>query len=297
MVLYLIVIMCMRIIQSVFNKRASMILPDSISVYVKYMMLLNIMAACFSALTLLLAHDFSKINLQTVWMACGSGICLVLNSYCGIKALTGGTIVLGSVFSTAGILLPCLLGIFLFDEPMSVWQWACVAGLIVSAVLLIDSSKKTYAGFSPKTLVYLLGSFFTNGMVMFFQKLFGILQPDGSVSLFSFLTFLLPSIALFVFSLFLKTEKTEIAGQKEHFPKVLFGYALLLAFAVFVIQQLVTLLTPRLSSVLLFGLVNGGATVIAVLVGAVLYHEKLTIKSILGVILGVFALICLKAFS
>lgn len=72
-------------------------------------------------------------------------------------------------------------------------------------------------------------------------------------------------------------------------------YISFLAFAVFVIQQLVTMLTSVMPSVVLFTIVNGGAAIIAYIVGAVMYKESVTLKSALGVLIGIIALVLIKA--
>ena len=291
-VLYIFIIMCMRVLQSLFSKKAALVIPEGIRAYVFYVFLSNLFATGFSMLALIGARNFSGFNLQALIIATCSGLFLTLGSLCSIKALRGGTIVLNSIFSTAGLIIPCILGIFLFNEPLSVIQIFCIVAVLVSTVMLIDSSKKISGSFSLKTLLYLLCSMFSNGMVMFCQKLFGMLQPDGNVSLFSMLTFLIPSVVLVASLIFLPKEKTDT----NPFPKKLVLYAVYLAFAVFIIQQLVTMLTPVLPSAVLFTLVNGGATVIAAIVGALMYKEKITIKSATGIVLGIAALVIIKTF-
>ncbi len=290
--LLLFIIMLMRVVQSVYNKKACQILPDGPKNYVFYIMIMNYLSAGFAVLLLVGGRNFSGFNAQAVLIAACSGVFLALNSLCGIIALQGGTIVLNSVFSTAGLIVPCVLGIFTFNEPMSYVQIGCIAILLVAAVLLIDSSKKIYNGFSVKTLVGLIGSMVTNGMVMFCQKLFGESQPEGNVSLFSMLTFLIPAIVLNIVYIFMPRDHKDAPA----FPKKLVLYAAYLAFAVFIIQQFVTLLTPMLSSAVLFVLVNGGATVISAVVGMALYKEKITLKSSFGIILGIMSLVIIKFF-
>ncbi len=297
-VTYIFIIMLMRVIQSVYNKRAVLIIPNGVRPYIAYTMLYMLFASIFGLFSIAMEGAFLKINSQTIIIAACSGLCLAINSICAIKALEGGTIVLNSLFGTAGIIIPCFLGIFLFDESMSIMQIVSIAILFVSAVLLINSSKSIFKRFSPSTLMYLTGHFLSNGLVMLCQKLFGELQPDGNVSMFSMLTFLIPAIVLGIILLFI--EKNNIEGSKatiKILPNKLFIYAVLLAFAVFIVQQLVTLLTPLVSSAVLFTFVNGGATVIGAIVGAVWYKEKITAKSTVGIILGVAALVCIKVFE
>lgn len=291
-VLFIFAIMCMRVVQSVYSKKISLFIPGGIFSYVLYLVISMLMASGFSLITLVVAGDFSGVNDQAVIIAAFSGTFLALGSMCSLKALTSGTIVLNSIFGTAGLIVPCILGIFFFNESLTVLQMICILAVLFSAVLLIDSSKKITGNFSKKTLFCLIGNFLTNGMVMFCQKLFGVLQPDGNVSFFSMLTFFIPALVLTVM-LPIFAKKSEKTGK---FPKKFILYISFLAVAVFVIQQLVTMLAPTMHSAVLFTIVNGGATVIAYIVGAIMYKEKITRKSAFGVLTGIAALILIKTF-
>lgn len=77
-------------------------------------------------------------------------------------------------------------------------------------------------------------------------------------------------------------------------PKNVFLYGLALAAAVFLINQLATLSAPLMSSVALFALINGGATVISALVGALFFRERLTARSVLGLAVGIGALVLVQ---
>ena len=68
------------------------------------------------------------------------------------------------------------------------------------------------------------------------------------------------------------------------------------AVSVFIINQLATLSTALVSPSILFTFINGGSTIIAAIVAAICFHEKLTLRSILGITIGVVSLIIIKAF-
>lgn len=295
-IFYIVSIIAMRVLQSIFTKRSYIELPEGIQPYIRYVTVSKAMAATFALLSLLLTGSFSGFNAQALLIAGISGTFLAIGSFCGIKAMCGGTIVLNTLFSTAGMLVPCILGIFIFDESMSILQVLSIGVLFISMVLLAKAAKNIFGELKPITLVCLIGSLISNGMVMFCQKLFGYLQPHGNISLFSFLTFLVPSVGL---SLYILGNKMTVkhAGAPVLFSKKLYLYAAILSFAVFVIQQFVTLLAPSLPAVILFSLVNGGATVIAAIVGAIFYKEKLTVRSTVGIILGLLSLIFIKVFE
>lgn len=293
--LFFAIVMVMRVLQSVFSKKVAVCMPEGMSAYMRYIEISYYFSSAFCVLTLLLARDFSGFNAEAIGIAAVSGCFLALSSLSGMKSLLGGTIVLSSVFSTAGLIIPCILGAIFFNEPLSVLQVIFIIVLLASTTLLMKSSKDIFGALTPKTVFWLIAGFVSNGAVMFCQKLFGMRQPEGNVSLFSLLTFLIPALFISVYSLTVRAKAHESAESR--LPKKLIGYAVILAFAVFVIQQLVTLLTPKVSSAVLFTVVNGGATVIAAIVGAAMYKEKLTVRSVLGIVLSVGAMVLIKVFE
>lgn len=290
--IFILIIMCMRVIQSIYSKKTSLLMPRTIKSYIIYMALYQGLAAGFAAITLFAQADFSGCNAATILIAACSGTALTIGALCGLKALMGGTMVLSSVFSSAGLIVPCVLGIFAFNEKLSIIHIICIIVILISTILLIDSSKKISGSFSLKTLFYLITSFLANGMTMFCQKLFGMIMPNGNVSLFSLLTFLIPSIVLLILGIIMPNQEE----TNDKISKSLVKCAVYQAFAVFVIQQLVTMLTPTMHSAVLFTLVNGSATIITAICGAMLYHEKITAKSAIGILLGVASLIAINAF-
>ena len=292
-VLFLTTIILMRILQSVYTKKTNLSIPNGGKAYMKYIGISNLFSALF-ALILVLAgkSGFEGINLQMIIIASVSGMALAAYSFFSIKVLSSGTILLNSMFATAGLIVPCVLGIFMFDETISFMQSVCIVILFASIFMMVDSSKKVATKISKKTIFYLIGVMLSNGVSMFCQKLFGELQPHGNVSLFSMITFFIPTVLILCAIPFVSEEETEAKAL----PKKLIGYAMILAFAVFVIQQLVTLLTPILSSAVLFTFVNGGAVVVSAVVGAVAYNEKVTVKSVVGIVLGIATMIGMKIF-
>ncbi len=297
-VLYFSVIMLMRVLQSLFNKRAANALTNGSGQYFSYIAFSKLLAAGFAIVSIVISSKYGGFTLGALGIASMSGAFLAIGQFCGIKAMNTGTIVLNSVFATAGMILPIILGTIFFEEKVNVFVWLFIIILFLAIVLLTTQSKNISKGFSAKTIVYLIISMVSNGMVMFCQKLYGVTYPDGNVTLFSCLTFAVPAAALYIL-LLCKMPQYKKSGEKVALTKNLVIYAIILAFAVFVIQELVTLLTaePKISSAVLFTIVNGGATVISAIVGAVVYKEKITLKSAIAIIVAVAALVCIKVFE
>lgn len=296
--LYIGIVLLFRVVQAIFSKQSSNEVGNvrTLVVYSTYRMTIS---AVLGLALLLLAGNGFRFDWKTVLIATFSGVMLFLSGACSVFCMKSGTVSLDSMFGTAGMLIPMIAGIFLFDQPVRPLQWAAVALFFVSAWLLIRNSKKTYTNFSFRTVLLLAGSLLSNGCTMLAQQLFTQLVPDGDVSAFSFLSFgVLALLGGVVSLLMLARGKATGTSAPADFrlSKKLLVCGVALAVAVFVINQLATLSTALVSPVVLFAFINGGGTIIATLVAAVLYREKLTVSSVAGVLLGIASLICIKLF-
>ncbi len=254
----------MRVIQKVCSKKVSGMLTEKINFF-HYGAYYQFISAIFSLIMLCITglHGF---NLPTFLCAFAAAVCFALDLFSGIEALKGATLSVCNMFGMGGLFIPCIVGIFLFDEPMSAMQWVGLVIFIISIYFLAKESKGTYKKFSLKTLIMLFISFFVNGAVTVVQKYFALLVPDGNVALYSFLTFGLNSLIMFTcMCICAITKKKKLddsvaeagAGQNaepneatenklkrvvERLTKPLLVCGFLLAVAVFVINLLVTTL-------------------------------------------------------
>ena len=291
----IIIILLMRVVQQYTSKSASMLVPSDAYGNFKYLMLGDLFASVFALGVLIFSGEFKQIDLMTVLLASFSGIMLVVTSFCGIYAIKSGSMALSSIFGTAGLIVPCVAGIFLFDEKMSIMQWVGIAMFLASSVLLIGATKKTNSKFSLKTVFLLIGSLVGNGITMLMQTVFSRTVENGSVSAFSFLSFSIPTVALLVVMGGCKIKAPE--ESKPRLPKKLMIVIIASSAALFVVNQFATMATGLVSPAILFTFINGGNTVIAAIMGAALFKEKLTVKSIIGITLGLLALITVKVFA
>ena len=135
----------------------------------------------------------------------------------------------------------------------------------------------------------------SNGLTMLAQQMYTHYVPGGSISLFSLLSFGIAAAAGYPAALILGRRQAEAdGGEKVRLGKTLYICGAALAAAVFVINQFATKLTALLPPVFLFTFINGGGTVISTLVAAAMYKEKLSVYSILGVIIGIGAMVIIK---
>lgn len=292
-IIYIGIILLCRIAQNLSNKKTSNEISD-MPLFVYYSGFRQIISAILSLFVILIGKKGFECNRLTVLISVLSGAMLILNMMCNIFAMKSGTIALCSIFSTAGLIVPCVAGIFVFGIPIKPMQWIGVAIFLCAAYLLIVSSKKMYKNFSIKTLILLIGCLLSNGAVMFVQQMFAFYVPNGNVSVFSFLSFGILGIIMLLIAPIMYRKKGQNPGLLS---KQLIFYGVILSACVFIINQLTTTLAASVPPVILFTFINGGGTIIAAIVAAICFKEKLTIRSSTGVALGIIALVIIKAFG
>ena len=292
--IFLIIILLLRVPQNFSSKKTSGLVTNSQSyfLYGTYSYTL----AGLIAFVMLLFDGMSGFSLPAVGISALGAVSLAVSLFCSIEALKSGVMVLAAMAGSAGLLLPCIAGIFMFNEPMKPMQFIGIALLIFSGWLLIGYSKEQTGSFTPRTLLLLIGSMLSNGSVMLAQKMFSKYLPDTSVSIFSFLTFGLIGIGMFIGlvpSLLSQSGRAKISAV----PKPVFLYGTISSIILLAINQLATLAGRNVPSAIMFPINDGGATIITAITAAIFFKEKLTVRSVCGLILGIGSLIVINLFG
>lgn len=293
--IYISIILCFRVVQALFNKRSSMEIKN-IPMLLGYNTFKNFISAALGLVLILASGAHFNITPMTLLISLFSGVSLFLSGFFGIYAMKSGTVSLNSMFGTAGMIIPIFAGVFLFDTNVAPMQFVGLALFFVSAYFLIGSSKIIYSNFSYKTFLLLIGSLIANGCSMLAQQLFTEYVPDGDVSVFSFLSFGIISVLSGIFYSFIVASKKEEKSELK-LSKALLVCGVALAVSVFVINQLATISTAFVAPVILFTFINGGGTIISTIVASLVYKEKINVKTVLGVVIGIISLVIIKAFE
>lgn len=287
----------MRVVQKVCSKKVSNAVEGKI--FFHYGGYYNLMSALFSLITLAIV-GFYGFDLLTGLCALATALCLSVELFASIEALKGASLIVNQMFSVGALFIPCIVGIFIFNEPMSVWQWIGLALFAVAMYFMVAQTKvkekKMSSKISVKTVVMLILTLIAGGGTMVAQKAFAIIVPNGNVATYSFLMFALNAIILYScygIMYFRKGKKVAVIGEKTEkktLSKVLLLCGLILAFAVFLINILVTELGKSVDSAILFSVSYAISILITILVGAIYYKEKITPKNVIGILLCVGAL-------
>ena len=291
---YISVILLFRVVQALFNKRSSLEIKN-LTMLVGYNAFKNAISAVLGLALILAAGKGFHFSPMTVLIASFSGLALFFSGFFSIYSMKSGTVSVNSMFGTAGMLIPIIAGAVFFSQPIAPMQLAGLALFFLSAYLLIGASRQVYANFSGKTLLLLIGTMIANGCTMLSQQMFTRYVPEGDVSVFSFLSFGIIALLSSVLYKTLPGSRDKTVDTRLNRPLIICGVAL--AVSVFFINQLATLSTALLSPVILFAFINGGGTIISTLVAALVYRERITAKTGLGIVIGIASLLIIKAFE
>lgn len=185
---------------------------------------------------------------------------------------------------SSGMIVPCVLGHFLWSEKL---RWLSIIGIFITifAITLLKDNRSVSQKFKIKGILFGLIIFLTSGGVMICQKVMGIYFEKQGVTAYTLCSFVVPALIL---SLFLKPKTIKSISQKN--KNTIGACAIGSAISLSVISFVMTGLASSVPSIILFPLFNG-LGIITVCIGSVFaFKEKLNIKNVVGLILGVLGL-------
>lgn len=303
-VICFIIIAGMRVTQSICTKRVSNEVEDT-KIFFLYTFYYQLLAAVFSFITVCFS-GFSGLTLQTILCGAITAIFLMIGFYAGLMAIKHCKLIVCTMFQNGGLLISCLLSWRFFHESMSVFQGIGLLLFFISAYLL-SSTKKSEGRIEKQkigkgTWVLLIVSMLAEGGVEISQKYFSLNVQGGNIAWYSFFMFLCSAAAMAIGLLFMQAKKKDNLNDNASIKvcrlnKSLYLCGILLAFAIFVINFLITTLGKQIDTVILFPVSASITTCMTLLVGWCVYKEKLTIKNVVGVILGLISIIVLSTFT
>ena len=315
-ILFFLIVGGMRVIQKVCSKKVSNLIDGS--TYFHYGGYYQLLSAVFSLIALFFT-GFYGFNGPTFWYAVGAAACTAIVLFTEIEALKGSSLIVGQMFDAGSIVIPCLFGHFVGSQPMSVWQWLGLLLFMIAMYLMLSQGKETTDGesandaqkqkISPKTLLMLLIMWLAAGCLMIIQNEVAAL-PDSNDGMFCLIMFSVNALVLYICYLVQamlagknKIKNNAMTAEKqekqEKFLKPLSKTFLIcgafLALALFAINLLAVKLSAMLSSLgqqpLLFPLSAAIAIIVTMLVGRLMYKEKMLPRNVIGMVLSAISVI------
>ena len=288
-VLYFFIIALMNVTGSNFNRRASRLIDGNSKLF-HYLAYYNLVATV-AGLIGVAAVGFYGFDTFTLLCSISLGVLLVIDQFAKLFTVRVCTLPLMTTFSTAGTIIPCIVGVFLFNEPMSVWQWIGIAAFILAAFLMISGSKASFGKITLKSFLLLFVMFVCAGVEALVQKLFAVKKPDGNVFLFSMLSFAVNAVLLYGVTLFSAIGKKDTLRLLD---KKLYAYGAVLAISLLVVSTLVTIIARTVPSGVLFPITSTLSFAASMAVGAIAFKEKITVQNVTGMALAIGAIVIIS---
>ncbi len=227
-------------------------------------------------------------SLFTVLLGLVFGTVTALGAVCKLKALEKGPMSLTVLFVTASLAIPSFSGALFWHEPLAVLK---VAGVFVMILAGYLAAGKSDAKTSRAWLAFCVGAFLFIGSVGVLQKVHQTSPYREQKASFLFVAFVTAAVICALLSFRPKQEHTgPVFKGKQWFLLVLCALGLTL-------NHVINLyLSGVMPTVIFYPMVNGGATILSVLVALFIFREKLTKRKMLALLVALAALALLIFF-
>lgn len=229
--------------------------------------------------------DASKLEWGVVVCGILCGIMYAVSKMAILSGYEKTSVAFMTLCHSSGMLLPCILGHFLWNEKLTLLSIAGIIFVIISIMLLKDS-KNLNESRNIKGMLIGIAVLVTSGGVMIVQKIMGIFFPQTGVNAYNFYSFASAFLLLIIFS------KQGFLRCKIATKYVMCGLGS--AGSLCVISLVMTYLASSIPSVIIFPLFNGSGIISVTLLSSVLFKENITIKKGCGLIIGLIGLLMIN---
>ena len=223
-----------------------------------------------------------------------SGVTTSVFVVCWLISVKKGAYMMLDVFMMLGVLVPIIAGRFVFGETIKLTQWMGIGVLFIAVMIMCSYNNSIKKKMSISALVLLIVCGVANGLTDFSQKLFVKQLSDVPIAVFNFYTYVFSAavlvVFLIIFSVREKTQGTAVLSGLNH----IFGYIAVMSVCLFANSYFKTKAAGFLDSAQLYPLNQGLALMLSSVMSAALFHERLTQKCIIGLVLSFAGLIIIN---
>ena len=208
----------------------------------------------------------------------------------GVLAIAHGSLSLSSLFMSYSLMIPTFYCLIFLKDPIGKGFMVGMILLLISLFLIDYSSENNgeKTKFSFKWIMFVLLSFFGNGMCTVVQKMQQV-ASDGAYKN----EFMIVALAIVMVIMLAMTFVKERKNIKL-FAKSGWHFALICGILNGVVNLFVMVLSGRIPVSLMFPLISAGGLVVTYIVSRFFYKEKLTKTQFVGFIFGLAAVVFLN---
>lgn len=238
---------------------------------------------------------FLKISGDMLAVAALSGISTAIFVVSWIISVRSGAYVMLDVFLMLGVGVTVSCCHVFLGENIRLNQIIGFAILAVAAYIMCSYDVSLNGRMSVSKIALLILCGVSNGMTDFAQKLFVYRVDDGSTAEFNFYTYIFAAISLLIVFVFLKTRNAEWGEKKE---SILTGrviaFIAIMAICLFLNSYFKTLAAASLDSAVLYPVNQGAALILSLLMAAIFFKEKITVRCVVGISMAFVALLIIN---
>ena len=218
----------------------------------------------------------------TVLLGVVFGVMTALRNVYNMKALSVGPMNITLMITTSSTIIPTLSGVF-FGERFSLAKLLLVFVLI--GFIYISLGISTDSKVNKKWFLFVMLTFFTQGLVGVLQKVHQTSVYREEASGFLFVAFILACI--------FNRARVRVKVKELNFKKTYVLLAVICGLCTFTMNYLNLKLAGVLPSQIFFPVVNGGSMVLSQIMSVVIFKEIPTKKQVVGLAGGIATLIAI----
>lgn len=227
-----------------------------------------------------------------------SAVCMCVFCVCWMCAYQSEAYMFLSVFTMLGSIVTCSLGLFMYEEPISLPQW-CGIGILLTAVFVMSKYNKDVKGqknFTREEIVILVLGCLGASISDFSQKVF-VIETGREAATLNFYIYAIGAILLLiVFSvLSLKDKSPRVSWELLSMSNTL-GYIGISAFLYLNSICKTMAVGEGLSTAEIYPVLNGSNLICSAILASILFKEKISKKSIIGMALAFVGIVLINLF-
>lgn len=240
-------------------------------------------------LLVLLSENFT-VSLYTVVLGVLYGLVTLIGTLFNMKVLICGPMALSTIICSASMMIPALSGALFWQEHISLLHWIGMALMLVMLPFTAKGSNDKPV--SLRWLLYCGGACLASGLVGILQKVHQTSAYKDELDSFLLLAFFFSIVfnAVLLWRNYRRGERISCSFSPRH---SVFWMAVLSAVGIALPNKINMYLSGVMDSAIFFPLVNGGSLLLSLLAAIVLFRERPTRRQVIGIVIGLAAVLCL----
>lgn len=266
----------------------------NIKIAVKYSIIRNLFAVAFTLILALLGKATVDFSLPMLLCAGTLGFVTAVDLIVGLLLSKTSITALLTIANQGGaVIFSTIAGILFFSNAVKPIQWLFFVLFMTSAYILCGTSKEIYKDFSFKTVLLLITHFMCGGLATVSLQTFAKVSA-GDKNLFLALSYSITELLLLAVLPFMHFDNTEVKNKISLKLKFFaLGMGIITA-----LNQILTIMAAKvLDPIVQFSFIAVGSIIVNMLVGAMFFKEKITLKSGIAVTASALSVVMINYFN